>query len=289
MDRSQLCQLTPNPGDPESGASIGKQLLLRLTPLLLAALVACAPQPSETAVETAPEAPTTGETEVAASTAPWPRLPAPPIPQDRPLRAGLVVVDGVYNTELVAPWDIFDHAAEPGIEVVAISPDGGPVTSYEGMVIQPHFGFDDAPELDVLVVPSAENSRGSDLEDRALIDFVRDRGQRAQFVMSLCWGAFVLAEAGLLDGHAATTFPPDVAALGERFPALDAREGYSFVHDRNAVTSHGGVKSFEAAMYLVDHLLGEEVATRIGGGLLIPWPPTADAVPALVVEPPSTD
>lgn len=241
-----------------------------------------APATTEPATTAAPANQT--PTAASPSTSPWPRLPTPELPTDRPLRAGLVIVDGVYNTELVAPWDIFDHTDPPGIEVFAISPDGGPVTTYEGMVVQPRYGFHDAPEIDILVVPSADNSRGSDLENQTLIDFVAKRGQQARYVVSFCWGAFVLAEAGLLDGHAATTFPPDIQALGQRYPALDAQEGYSFVHHGKTLTSHGGVESFEAALYLVDHLFGQDQAQRIAGGLLVPWPPPAGELAGLVVE-----
>jgi transcriptional regulator GlxA family with amidase domain len=47
----------------------------------------------------------------------------------------------------------------------------------------------------------------------------------------------------------------------------------SFVHDRRAITSQGGIRSYDAAIYLVDHLFGTEVARQVGEGLLVPWPP----------------
>lgn len=198
--------------------------------------------------------------------------------QDRALRAGFLIVDGVYNTELMAPWDVFQHTVyqtdpEPGIEVFTVSPDGELVTTAEGLRILPDYSFDDAPPIDILVVPSAENSRGSDLENVPMIDWVRQTGASSQVVMSLCWGAFVLAEAGLLDGHSCTTFPRDYKTFAERFPALDLHINISFVHDGKALTSEGGARSYDAAMYLVDRLFGEEVAKGVGAGLLIPWPP----------------
>jgi transcriptional regulator GlxA family with amidase domain len=195
-----------------------------------------------------------------------------------PLRAGFLIVDGVYNTELMAPWDVFQHTVyqtQPGIQVFTVSPDGEMVTTAEGLRILPDHGFDDAPPIDILVVPSAENSRGGDLENREMIDWVRRTGERAQVVMSLCWGAFVLAEAGLLDGRSCTTFPRDYKTFAERFPDTDLHVNVSFVHDGKALTSEGGARSYDAAMYLVDRLLGEEVAKGVGGGLLIPWPPAA--------------
>ena len=212
------------------------------------------------------------------------------IPSDRPLRAGFLIVEGVYNTELTAPYDVFQHTvahmgAGSGIEVFTVSPDGRPVTTAEGLQIVPHYSFETAPPIDILVVPSGENSRGSDRQNGKLIEWVKETGSQAQFVVSLCWGAFILAEAGILDGHSCTTFPGDYRVFAEAFPDLDLRINVTFVHDGRVLTSEGGAHSFDVAMYLVDLLFGEEVAKGIGQGLLIPWPPTGESRPAYVTDP----
>lgn len=193
-----------------------------------------------------------------------------------PFRIAFLVVDGVYGTELTAPYDVLEHAArlvDRPVEVFTVSPDGGEVVTAEGLRLLPAHSFGDAPPADVLVVPSAEHSRDTDLDDQELVAWVAETGARAEHVLSLCWGAFVLARAGLLDGHAATTFPADYPRFAEAFPEVDLRVNVSFVHDRDAITSQGGTRSYEAAMYLVDHLFGRDVARRVGEGLLISWPP----------------
>lgn len=211
-------------------------------------------------------------------------------PEDRPLRAGFLVVDGVYNSELMAPYDILHHTVfhtRPGIEVMAISPDGEPVTTFEGLVLVPHHGFESAPPLDILVVPSAEHSMDSDLENERMIGWVRETGKKARFVISLCDGAFVLAKAGLLDDHSATTFPDDQKRFAQMFPQVNLRINVSFVHDGRMITSVGGAKSYDPAMYLVDLLYGEEVARGVGHGLLIDWPPEPGHAPRYVSDPPA--
>lgn len=205
-------------------------------------------------------------------------LPELDLPVDRPLRAGFLLVNGVYNTELMAPWDVFQHtryhsAPHPGIEVFTVSATAEPVTTAEGLRIVPDFTFDTAPPLDILVVPSAQHSRDTDRTDKEMIAWVRQAGSEARFVMSLCWGAFILAEAGLLDDHACTTFPEDLRTFVEAFPELDLRVNVSFVHDGGVLTSQGGARSYDVAMYLVDLLFGKQVAQGIGAGLLIEWPP----------------
>ncbi|MEM7585216.1 MAG: DJ-1/PfpI family protein [Acidobacteriota bacterium] len=265
--------------------------MLVLLPLLFA-LLACGAEtdsdtePPQPAAAPPPEAAATPETAPAGP--PWTRLAPPPGLAERRLNAGFLIVDGVYNTELTAPFDIFQHVqyhAKPGIEVFTVSPDGEAVTTFEGLVIGADYSFENAPDIDILVVPSAEHSMDTDLENEAMMSWVRKVGERAHFLVSLCDGAFVLAHAGLLDGLASTTFPGDQDRYAEMFPHLDLRRGVSFVHDGKAITSWGGARSFDPAMYLADHLYGEKATQGIGRGMVIPWPPTAETMPAIVIEP----
>jgi len=200
----------------------------------------------------------------------------PPRQAGRALAAGFLVVDGVYNSELMAPYDILHHTrfhTKPGIDVFTVSQDGRPITTFEGLRLTPDHGFADTPPIDILVVPSSEGSMDRDLRDAALIDWVRTAGGKARFVVSLCDGAFVLAKAGLLDGRAATTFPGDQDRFATMFPGVTLKREPSFVHDGKVLTSQGGAKSYDVAMYLVDLLFGPEVARGVGQGLIIPWPP----------------
>ena len=111
---------------------------------------------------------------------------------------------------------------------------------------------------------------------------LKEAAQNAQFITSHCDGAFVLAQAGLLDGKVSTTFPSDIDAMRERFPDLDIRKEVLFVHDGQYSTSAGGAKSFEAALYLCEYLYGAAVARRLAQGLVIDWDLTE--VPHLVIE-----
>lgn len=228
----------------------------------------------------------------------WPQVDAPDLPDDRRLNVGFLIIDGVYNTELTAPYDIFQHtifhveterygAKRPGMETFTVSPDGESVQTFEGLSVGAHYSFANAPPIDVLIVPSAEHNMDSDLENEELISWVKKTGEKSLFVMSLCDGAFVLAKAGLLDGRVVTTFPGDQDRFAEMFPKLDLRRSVSFVHDGKILTSEGGAKSFDVAMYLVDVLYGTAVAKGVGGGLIIDWPPTAEEMPALVIPPPA--
>jgi len=198
-------------------------------------------------------------------------------PENEPqkkLNVGFLAINGVYNSELMAPYDIFQHTifhTDLGMETFIVSPTEATISTFEGITITPHYSFKNAPDIDVLVVPSAEHNMDSDLEDENLISWIRAVGNKAQYIMSLCDGAFLLAQAGLLDEVKCTTFPTDIDKFKETFPQLDVYEDLSFVHDGKAITSAGGAKSYDPALYLVEYLYGTSVAKGVGRGLVIDW------------------
>jgi len=204
------------------------------------------------------------------------------------LNAGFLIMDGVYNTELTAPYDIFHHTifrdSIRAMNVFTVANTLDPIMTFEGLHLLPDFNYltDSLPRIDILVIPSAEHHLDTDLEDEAMLDFVRRAAAGAQYVTSHCDGAFVLAQAGLLEGVVCTTFPADVATMRDMFPTLDVRDSVLFVHDGKFITSAGGAKSFEAALYLAEVLYGKEVAKRLAVGLVIEW--ELAGVPHLVVE-----
>lgn len=200
-----------------------------------------------------------------------------PIIEPNRYNVAFLIMDGVYNTELTAPYDIFQHTIfRKGIKAMntfLVANTREPVTSFEGIRMLPDYNYltDSLPKIDILVVPSAEHHLDTDLEDEDMIDFVRSVSEEAQYVTSHCDGAFVLAKAGLLDEVASTTFPSDVDKYKKMFPQLDVREDILFVHDGKYITSAGGAKSFEAALYLAELLYGKEIAESLSGGLVIDW------------------
>ena len=188
-----------------------------------------------------------------------------------------LIMDGVYNTELTAPFDIFHHTIfrkniKP-MNVLIVANTHQPITTFEGIRLLPDFNYleDKMPIWDILVVPSAEHHLDTDLEDEKMIEFVKKTAEKAQFVASHCDGAFVLAKAGLLDDVESTTFPSDIEAMRKMFPGLKVHEDVLFVHDGKYITSAGGAKSFEASLNLCEYLYGKKIADQLASGLVIDW------------------
>ena len=198
-----------------------------------------------------------------------------------------LVMDGVYNTELTAPYDIFQHTVfREGIRpmrVFTIAKTLDVIRTFEGIRLLPDFEYSSGnyPPIDILVIPSAEHHLDSDLEDEEMIDFVKKVDQNALFMTSHCDGAFVLAKAGLLGNRVSTTFPADIETMRKMFPGHDIRDSILFVHDGKYISSAGGARSFEASLYLTEYLYGKEIANRLAKGLVIDW--DLNKVPHLVI------
>ena len=143
--------------------------------------------------------------------------------EKQPMQVGFLVLDRVYNSELMAPYDIFHHTifhTKPGMRVFTVSLTGDSITTFEGLRLETHYSIRNAPQIDVLVVPSAEHNMDSDLKNDELKKWVKDTSEKAQYVVTLCDGAFIVANTGLLDGKKATTFPADVDAFRKLFPKV---------------------------------------------------------------------
>jgi len=211
-------------------------------------------------------------------------------PDDAPggevLRAGFVGLETVFNSELMAPYDVLQHTifrdSENYIEPFIVSPDGKPFTTFEGIAITPHYSFDDAPPIDILIIPSTNNSMTADLENERLMVWLKEAANHAKYVITVCDGAFPLAATGVLDGRKATTFPGDRDRFAAMFPGIDVQYDARFVVDGKYITSVGGGLSYEPAFYLVEKLYGKDHADQTAGGLVWDW--DLAKVPHLIVD-----
>ncbi|MEM8484493.1 MAG: DJ-1/PfpI family protein [Bacteroidota bacterium] len=204
------------------------------------------------------------------------------------LNVGFVVLEGVYNSELMAPYDVIQHSIFRDslryMQPFIVAPSLDPVVTFEGIEVVPHFTFDTHPDIDVLIVPSTVNSMTADLEDKVFMSWLTETVDAARYVITVCDGAFPLAATGVLDGRIATTFPGDRDRFAAMFPSIDVRYEERFVVDGKYITSVGGAMSYEPAFYLVEHVYSKSHADKTASGLVWGW--DLEQVPHLIVESP---
>src|SRR5262249_28073960 len=123
----------------------------------------------------------------------------------------IVVYDGVEVLDFSGPSEVFADAgyhgargAEKAFKLFTVGPSSAPITSQGFLKVVPDYNFDNAPHIDVLVIPGG--SSGVLSNDARIVSRVRTIAEQAELTLTVCSGAFVLAKTGLLDGHDATTF-----------------------------------------------------------------------------------
>lgn len=196
-------------------------------------------------------------------------------PVTPPRRIGLVGFDGVAALDLVGVQDAFTIAngsawPEPPsrYEPVVVAPTAAPFRTEAGLRMTPDCTFDEAPTFDTLVVPGGGALRETDT--RLLIaHWLRDRAKTTRRVVSVCTGAFALAEAGLLDGRRATTHWRYAADLQRAFPKVKVDADAIFVRDGAVYTSAGMTAGIDLALALIEEDHGSKLALAVARQLVV--------------------
>jgi AraC family transcriptional regulator, transcriptional activator FtrA len=129
-------------------------------------------------------------------------------------------------------------------------------------------GLEAVAEADTVVVPSCRDV--AEPPQQALVDAVRAAHRRGARVASLCTGAFVLAEAGLLDGRRATTHWAHTTVLHDRYPAVRVDANVLYIDEGDVLTSAGKAAALDLCLHLVRTDYGTAVANALARSLVVP-------------------
>lgn len=177
---------------------------------------------------------------------------------------GILIFDDVEELDFVGPWEVLTgarDAVDPELRIVTLSETGGAVRCAKGLRVQPDGSFDDAPALDVVLVPGGIGTR-REVDNPRLIEWLRKVGERCEWVTSVCTGALLLHEAGFARGKRVTTHHSFVEPLRARGD-VEVLEGVRYVRDGNLVTSAGVSAGIDMALWLVGQLYSPDVARKV--------------------------
>jgi transcriptional regulator GlxA family with amidase domain len=188
----------------------------------------------------------------------------------------IVLFDGVQSLDVTGPLEVFNAAnrwcaerepAAPGYAITTASLDGAAVRTTSGLGLLPDADLAavrDAPYL--LVVPGGEGARRRDPD---LVAWLREHARAAAKLASVCTGAFLLAEAGLLAGRTVTTHWERCADLAAQYPDLTVDPDPIFIKDGDLATSAGVTAGIDLALALVEDDLGRDAALAVARGLVV--------------------
>ncbi|MFG3708426.1 GlxA family transcriptional regulator [Micromonospora sp. NPDC047670] len=197
----------------------------------------------------------------------------------------VIVMEGVAAFELGVLAEVFgtDRTADgfPAYRFDLCSPDGAPVRTKSGFHLTPHDGLGPVEEADLVAVPAHQH--GATVPAQVL-DALRRAADRGAYVLSVCSGAFLLGEAGLLDGRECTTHWMYVDELQRRHPTAKVRCNSLYVQDGRLLTSAGTAAGIDACLHLVRQEHGSATATRLARRMVVP--PHRDGGQSQYVEAP---
>jgi AraC family transcriptional regulator, transcriptional activator FtrA len=188
-----------------------------------------------------------------------------------PPGVAILVPDGVTLFELGVASDVFgtDVTTDSGCPLYRRYICGAAPSAMTdaGFRMEVPYGLEALESAETVVVLPAEDP---DRVPGAVLEALRLARSRGQRILSLCTGAFVLAAAGLLDGHPATTHWSECAELARRYPRVRVDPGVLYVDEGDLLTSAGSAASVDLCLHVVERDYGAEVAARVARDLVVP-------------------
>jgi AraC family transcriptional regulator, transcriptional activator FtrA len=184
----------------------------------------------------------------------------------------IVVYDGFTPFELGVACEVFGDdgwvaPGDPWYRLSICSDQAAPVTADTGFQILVPHGLEVLASMDTIIVSPTHQPEAV---PPGVFEALRAAHSRGCRIVSLCVGAFVLAEAGLLDGRRTVTHWAECDELARRFPLVSVDSGALFVDEGDILTGAGSAASIDLCLHVVRQDYGSEVATRLARQLVVP-------------------
>lgn len=177
-----------------------------------------------------------------------------------------LLFDDVEVLDFCGPLEVFGAAGARGprekpFRVYTVAEKAGPVQARHGLSVNPGFTLATCPPPDLLLVPGGRGTR-REIHNQALVDWVKTQAGRVELLLSVCTGALILAQAGLLDGLSATTHFQAFDELKALAPHTTCCPGERYIDNGRVILAAGVSAGIDMALSVVGRLLGAELATE---------------------------
>ncbi len=204
--------------------------------------------------------------------------------ESRPLALGAIFYPAFEMLDMFGPLEMFSMLGRDRLVIHTIAEHAGPVAAAIGSNgpvgprVVADFGFADAPPLDLLLIPGGFGTV-PELANENLMAFLRARSADAQITMSVCTGSALLAKAGVLDGHRATSNKQFFSLAAQQSDAVEWVEAARWVDDGAVVTSSGVSAGMDMALAVIARLFGDDAAQQVAVATEYTWHRDADVDP----------
>ena len=188
------------------------------------------------------------------------------------MNIGIYIYNQAEVLDFSGPFEVFSVAnrlAKLGWNIWLVAEEESLVEARGVFQVKPHYSIQNVPELDVLIVVGGVHS--DELRKTEVINWIRKTTEKTRITGSVCTGAFLLAEAGLLDGLEVTTHWEDISDLHRNYKNLQVREGIRWIEQGKLFTAAGISAGIDMSLELVSRLASAELAERTATQMEYTW------------------
>lgn len=179
------------------------------------------------------------------------------------MNVGILLFDEVEVLDFAGPYEAFalttDQHNQRIFNVFTVA-EKEEISARNGLIVKSKFRLEDAPPIDILVIPGGYGAETVELYNTTLLNWIKQRHQTTKITLSVCTGAFILAETGLLDELAATTHWMDLQRLEDDYPKIQVIQNVRYVDQGQIMTSAGISSGIHASLYVIAKLTQREIA-----------------------------
>lgn len=190
------------------------------------------------------------------------------------MNIAIYIYDNAEVLDFSGPFEVFSTATRLAgspelLKVFLVGETGHAVTARGGYSVNPAYGFHNHPAIDLLIVVGGVHT--DEMKKTQVTDWIAATARQAQWVASVCTGAFLLAEAGVISDENVTTHWEDIPDLRARYPDLKVHEGRRWVDEGTIITSGGISAGIDMSLHLVSRLHSFEFAESTARQMEFDW------------------
>lgn len=190
------------------------------------------------------------------------------------MNIGIYIYDQAEVLDFSGPFEVFATASRfcetnETFNTFLIGETGEIVVARAGYKVIPHYGFHDHPRIDVLIVVGGIHN--DEMNKPQVINWISQQAKDATIVASVCTGAFLLAQAKVIQSQKVTTHWEDISDLKHMFPMLEVIEGVRWVDEGDLLTSGGISAGIDMSLHLVSKLYGDALAEKTARQMEFSW------------------
>ncbi|BCA95779.1 ThiJ/PfpI family protein [Legionella antarctica] len=174
---------------------------------------------------------------------------------------GVLLFSEFETLDVFGPLEMFGMLPDL-INIALIAEQRGLVKSAQGQAVFAEFDWKNAPHLDLLLIPGGKGTR-KEVSNQPLLNWIKFRSATADLTLSVCTGAALLAKAGVLDGHQATTNKLAFNWVAEQGPNVSWIGKARWVDDGSVITSSGISAGIDMSLYVISRLFGENTRDEL--------------------------